>query len=108
MSNRRHRAWEWSDHTLYSIIQRQVRLHLRTHDQQIPGNKGLTAPPTAAVVLALFAPVALLQLGIGDQQVAQIYGVQPYHLPLCDALGLNYSWYAVPSAQKNRRGIQTP
>ena len=92
---------------VYSIIERQVRLYLRTHDQQIPGNKGLTATPTAAVVLALFAPVALLQLEIGDQQVAQIYGVQPYHLLLCDALGLNYSWYEVPSAQKNSRGIQT-
>jgi transposase len=44
-----------------SVIQRQVRLYLRTHDQQIPGNKGLTAAPTAAVVLALFAHVALIQ-----------------------------------------------
>jgi len=25
---------------VYSISQRQVRLYLRTHDQQIPGNKG--------------------------------------------------------------------
>ena len=46
---------------VYSIIQRQVRLYLRAHDQQIPGNKGLTATPTAAVVLALFAQVALIQ-----------------------------------------------
>ena len=46
---------------LLSIIQRQVRLYLRAHDQQIPGNKGLTATPTAAVVLALFAQVALIQ-----------------------------------------------
>jgi hypothetical protein len=38
------------------VIQRQVRLSLRTHDQQLPGNKGLTAVPTATVVLALFAP----------------------------------------------------
>lgn len=44
----------------YSIIQRQVRLYLRTHDQQVPGNKGATATPTAAVVLALFAQVALV------------------------------------------------
>jgi transposase len=93
---------------VYSIIQRQVRLYLRTHDQQLPGNKGMTVTPTAAVVLALFAQVALLQVGIGDQRVEQIYGVQPYHLLLCDALGLNYSWYEVPSAQKNNRGIQTP
>ena len=46
---------------VYSIIQRQVRLYLRTHDQPIPGNKGMTAPPTAAVVLALFSQVALIQ-----------------------------------------------
>jgi hypothetical protein len=45
---------------VYSIIQRQVRLSLRTHAQQLPGNKGLTATPTAAVVLALFTQVALV------------------------------------------------
>ena len=44
-----------------SVIQRQVRLSLRTHDQQMPGHKGTTAIPTAAVVLALFAQVALVQ-----------------------------------------------
>jgi transposase len=93
---------------VYSVIQRQVRLYLRTHDQQIPGNKGATATPTAAVVLALFAQVALIRLWIGDQEVEQIYGVQPYHLRLCDALGLDSSWYEVPSAQKNGKGIQTP
>ena len=93
---------------VYSIIQRQVRLYLRTHDQQIPGNKGMTAPPTAAVVLALFSQVALIQLGMGDQQVEQIYGVQLHHLLLCDALDLDSSWYEGPSAQKNGRGIQTP
>jgi transposase len=48
---------------VYSVIQRQVRLYLRTHDQQIPGNKGMTATPTAAVVLALFAQVSMIQLG---------------------------------------------
>jgi transposase len=93
---------------VYSIIQRQVRLYLRTHGPQIPGNKGLTATPTAAVVLALFAQVALLQVGIDEQQIEQIYGVQPHHLRLCDALGLNYSWYEAPSAQKNGTDIQTP
>ena len=93
---------------VYSVIQRQVRLYLLTHDQQLPGNKGVTATPTAAVVLALFAQVALVQLWIGDQEVAQIYGVQPHHLLVCDALGLDPSWYEVPSAQKNGRGIQTP
>jgi transposase len=93
---------------VYSIIQRQVRLYLRLHDQQIPGNKGTTATPTAAVVLALFAQVSLVQFWIGDQEIEQIYGVQPHHLLLCEALGLDSSWYAVPSAQKNGRGIQPP
>ena len=93
---------------VYTVIQRQVRLYLRTHDQQIPGNKGMTATPTAAVVLALFAQVAMIQLEIDEQEVEQIYGVQPHHLLLCDALGLDSSWYAVPSAQKNGRYIQTP
>lgn len=67
----------------------------------------MTATPTVAVVLALFAQVALLQLAIDDQQVEQIYGVQCHHLLLCDALGLDHSWYEEPSAQKNGRGIQT-
>jgi transposase len=93
---------------VYSLIQRQVRLYLLTHDQQVPGNKGMTAIPTAAVVLSVFAPIALVQLLIHDQEVEQVYGVQPHHLLLCDALGLDHSWYEAPSAHKNGRGIQTP
>ena len=93
---------------VYSIMQRQVRLSLQTHDQQVPGNKGATATPTAAVVLALFAQIALVQLWIDEQEVAQLSGVQPHHLLVCDALGLDSSWYAVPSGQKNIRDIQTP
>jgi transposase len=93
---------------VYSVIQRQVRLYLRTHDQQLPGNKGMTATPTAAVVLALFAQVALVQLWIDNQEGMQISGVQPYHLVVCDALGLDPSWYEASSAQKNGRNMQTP
>jgi transposase len=91
-----------------SIIQRQVRLSLRTHDQQLPGNKGMTATPTAAVVLALFAHVALVQLWIDEQTGRQIAGVQPHHLLVCDALGLDSSWYAVPSAHTITPYSQTP
>jgi hypothetical protein len=93
---------------VYSIIQRQVRLYLHTHDQQVPGNKGATATPTAAVVLALFAQVALVQLWIDEHEVVQLSGVQPHHLLVCDALGLDSSWYAVLSAQKNGRDSQAP
>ena len=93
---------------VYSVIQRQVRLYLRTHAQQIPGNKGLTAAPTAAVVLALFAQVALVRLWIDEQEVAQLSGVQPHHRLVCDALGLDASWYAVPLVEKSGRDIQAP
>jgi transposase len=93
---------------VYSIIQRQVRLYLLTQDQQVPGNKGTTATPTAAVVLALCAQVALVHIWIDGQEVEQVYGVQPHHLLFCDALGLDRSWYEAPSAQKNARDIQTP
>ena len=90
------------------VMQRQGRLSLRPHDQQLPGTKGLTAPQTAAVGLAWCAPVALVQLWIDEQEVAQFSGGQPPHRLVCDALGLDASWYAVPSAPKNGRDIQTP
>ena len=89
---------------VYSIIQRQVRLYLRTHAQQLPGNKGLTATPTAAVVLALFTQVTVVHLCIDEQEVLQLSGVQTHHLLVCDALGLDASWYIAPSGQKNARG----
>lgn len=93
---------------VYSIIQRQVRLYLRTHDQQVPGNKGTTATPTAAVVLALFAQVALVQFSVGNHEVAQVYGLQPHHLLICDALGLDHTWYEVPSVHKIDQFSQSP
>jgi hypothetical protein len=81
---------------VYSVLQRHVRLYLLTHDQQLPGNKGLTAIPTAAVVLALLAQVALVQWWIEEQEVKQIYGLQPHHRLVCQALALDSSWYAAP------------
>ena len=90
---------------VYSIIQRQVRRYLRTHDQQLPGNKGATATPTAAVVLALFAQVALVKLIIDEREIEQVYGIQPHHLLLCDVLGLSSLWYEASSVYKNGRGI---
>src|SRR2546430_14470703 len=80
---------------VYVVIQRQVRLYLRTHDQQLPGNKGETAIPTAAVLLSLFAPVAVVHLGLGDAEMRQMYGVHDYHLMGCDALGLDHIRYEV-------------
>jgi hypothetical protein len=74
---------------VYSIYLETVRLYLRTHDQQIPGNKGATATPTAAVMLALFAQVALVKLIVDKREVEQVYGIQSHHLLLCAALGLD-------------------
>jgi transposase len=93
---------------IYSIIQRQVRLYLRAHDQQLPGNKGMTSTPTATVVLALFAQVALVQFWIGEHEVGQIAGVQPHHLLICDALGVDHSWYEAPSMHKIDQFSQSP
>jgi len=93
---------------VYAVIQRQVRLYLRTHDQQLPGNQGKTATPTAAVVLALFAPVAMVHLQIDTAEVTQIYGLQAYHLLVCDALGLDYTWYEALPAYKTVKQAHTP
>jgi transposase len=79
---------------VYAVLQRQVRLYLRTHAQQLPGNKGETATPTAAVVLSLFSPVVMVQFRLGTTEIHQMYGVQHYHLLVCDALGLDHTWYA--------------
>ena len=46
---------------VYAVLQRQVRLSLREHDRHVPGKKGPTATPTAAVGFALFTPVRLVQ-----------------------------------------------
>jgi hypothetical protein len=93
---------------MYTVIQRHVRLYLLAHDQQVPGNKGETAMPTATVVLALLTPVALVHMRVGRREVWQVYGVQPYHWLICDARGLHHAWYDTSSAHKNRKSIHTP
>jgi transposase len=59
----------------YTVIQRPVRLYLLRHDQQIPGNKGMPALPTATVVLTLFSPVMMAHLHKGRRAVYQMHGV---------------------------------
>jgi hypothetical protein len=93
---------------VYSVIQRPVRLSLHTHEQQRPGNKGMTAIPTAAGVLALFRQVALVQLWIDKHEVVPIAGGQPHHLLICDALGLDHSWYEASSAHNIDQFSQSP
>ena len=91
-----------------SLIQSQGRVSRRTHDRRLPGPTGLTAPPHRGGGGALCAQGALGQWWIDAQEVAQLSGVPPHHRLGCDALGLDFSWYALPSAPKNGRDSQTP
>jgi transposase len=86
---------------VYALIQRQVRLYLQHHHQRVPGNKGETAMPTAAVVLTLFAQVTIVHLELGDTEVRQVHGWQEHHRLVCDALGVDTLWYDIASEQKN-------
>lgn len=78
---------------VYGLIQRQVRLYLQDSEQHVPGNKGPTDTPTAAVVLSLFTPVMMVQVQVDKTTVRQVYGWQDHHGRVCDALGIDRSWY---------------
>jgi len=86
---------------VYAVIQRQVRLYLRAHDQHVPGNKGPTATPTAAVVFALFTPVMLVQFAVDNIPYLQAQGVQDYHRIICDAVGIDQAWYQGAATGQN-------
>jgi hypothetical protein len=86
---------------VYSLIQRQGRQYLQQHQQSIPGNKGDTALPTAAVVFASFASVTQVQVDFAGVEVCQVYGWQAHHGLICQALGLDEFWYAGSADQKN-------
>src|SRR5215510_6960843 len=47
-----------------------------------------------------FAPVAMVYVRIDATEVYQMYGIHAYHLPVCDALGLDHVWYEAPTAHK--------
>jgi transposase len=93
---------------VYAVIQRQVRLYLHDHDRQIPGHKGPTATPTAAVVFALFTPVMLVQFAMDHTTSLQVHGVQDYHLMVCDAVGIDQAWYQGVATGQNSLPRTTP
>jgi transposase len=78
---------------VYAVIQQQVRLPLRDHERHIPGNKGPTATPTAAVVFALFTPVMLVHCMVDNTPSRQVHGLQDSHRMVCDAVGIDQAWY---------------
>jgi transposase len=93
---------------VYAVIQRQVRLYLHTHDQQIPGNKGPTATPTAAVVFALFSPLMLVQCVVDNMPSLQVHGVQDHHRIVCEAVGIDPAWYHGVATEQNSLPHTTP
>ena len=93
---------------VYAVIQRQVRLYLCDHDRQIPGNKGPTATPTAAVVFALFTPVMLVQVAVDNTPHLQVHGIQEYHQLVCAAVGIDQAWYQGAATGQNSRPWATP
>ena len=86
---------------VYSLIQRQVRQYLQQHQQSIPGNKGDTAMPTAAVVFESFASVTQVHVDLDGVDVCQVHGWQGHHRLICQALGLDEFWYEGSADQKN-------
>jgi len=86
---------------VYGLIQRQVRQYLLLQHHSIPGNKGETAMPTAAVILASFARVSLVHLKLDGMEARQVHGWQEHHRLVCKALGVDDAWYVGAAAQKN-------
>ena len=93
---------------VYAVIQRQVRLYLCEHARHIPGNKGLTATPTAAVVFALFTPGMLVYSTVDNSPSRQVYGVQDDHLLICEAVGIDPAWYQGAAPGQNSRPRTVP
>ena len=93
---------------VYAVIQRQVRLYLREQNQQIPGNKGLTALPTAAVVFDLFTPVTLVHFAVDNAPILHVHGIREDHLIVCEAVGIDHAWYQGVAAEQNARLSTTP
>jgi hypothetical protein len=74
----------------------------------VPDNQPCDLVSQLEIERALFAQVALVQFWLGDHEVAQVYGVQPHHLLICDALVLDHAWYEMPSAHKIDQFSQSP
>jgi transposase len=86
---------------VYGLIQRQVRQYLQQRQESMPGNKGDTTAPTAAVVFESFAPVTLVSLDLDGVTVLQVHGWQAHHRLICEALGVSDTWYAGAAHRKN-------
>jgi len=90
------------------VIPRQVRLYRHTPGPWLPGHQGETAIPTAAVVLSVFAPVAMVPVQLGNTEGHQGSGVHHHHRMIGDALGLDRVWDEAPPAPPHSEQAHTP
>jgi hypothetical protein len=74
----------------------------------LPGNKGPTATPTAAVVFALFTSVMLVPWVVENTRSLQGHGVQDDHRILGEAGGLAPAWDHGVATAHNARPRTTP
>jgi hypothetical protein len=93
---------------VYAVIQRPVRLYRRDHHPQVPGHKGPTALPTAAVVFALFASGRLGPWAVENTTSLQSHGVQDHHLIICEAVGIDPAWSQGVATEQNSLPRTTP
>jgi transposase len=93
---------------VYAVIQRQVRLYRRDHERHIPGNKGPTATPPAAVVFALFRPVMRVHFAVDNAPMLEVHGIQEDHRIVCEAVGIDHAWYQGVTAGQNSLLSATP
>jgi hypothetical protein len=91
-----------------AVMPRQVRLSLRDHHPHIPGNKGPTATPPAAVGFALLTSVMLVQLVVEHTISLQGHGVQDDQLIICEAVGIDPAWYHGVATEQNALPRTTP
>ena len=83
------------------MIPGHYRLSLHDHAQQVPGKKGPTATPTAAVVFTLFAPVTLVQCVMENATSLQVHGIQDHQRIICEAVGIDPAWYQGGAPEQN-------
>jgi transposase len=93
---------------VYAVIQRQVRLYLQEHARHLPGNKGPTATPTAAVVFALFTSVTLVHFAVDNAPILHVHGIREDHFIVCEAVGIDQAWYQGAAAGQNSLLSTTP
>jgi len=72
------------------------------------GTRGRPQRPRLLVILSLFAQVMMGQMGMDQTVSLHVYGFQPHHLTICDALEIDRVWYAPSLSRQNHGRSVTP